>query len=199
MCIGKVNVSEDKHETNAQQGLQHAYARLRRIAQKLMSGERRGHTLSATDVVNEAMSKLLSAGWSPDKAAQAAASGDEDFGQFVRHAAKAMTEVLIDHARRRNAIKRGGGRAKLNLDDLDDIEATLEGETFDEYWPALDEALEELEKIDARRHSVVVMRFFAGMDNRQIARQLEVDERTVGRDWSAARLWLRNRMQERLS
>lgn len=165
-----------------------AYARLRRIAQKLMSGERAGHTLSATDVVHEAIAKLLNAGDGPDAAAV------EDFPTFVRNAARAMTEVLIDHARRRNAAKRGGGRGRVRLDDLDDIEATLESDSFDDYWPALDAALVELGRIDPRRHSVVVLRFFAGLDNRQIARQLDVDERTIGRDWSAARAWLKKQL-----
>jgi RNA polymerase sigma factor (TIGR02999 family) len=166
--------------------LSDAYARLRRIAQRLLADERKGHTLSATDVVHEALSKLLAAGWQPSKG-----QGENDV-EFIHHAARAMTEVLIDHSRRYNAAKRGGGRRKLRLEDLNDIEAALKKESFD--WEAIDLALSDLKRIDARRHSVVVLRFFGGLDNRQIAKQLGVDERTVGRDWSAARLWLKEKL-----
>jgi RNA polymerase sigma factor (TIGR02999 family) len=174
----------------ASDDLADAYARLRRIAQRLVSGERAGHTLSATDVVHEAIAKLIAGGSEP-----LVADHGTDFATFVRHAAKAMTEVLIDHARRRNAQKRGGGRARVRLEDLNDVEATIDadasGEDRDFDWAALDAALDELQRVDQRKHAVVVMRFFAGLDNRQIARQLGVDERTVGRDWSAARVWLK--------
>jgi len=175
----------DRH--HAQPSLDAAYARLRRIAQKLMAGERAGHTLSATEVVHEAMAKLLSAGWQPD------VNDPEAFVRLVRHAARAMTEVLIDYSRHRNALKRGAGRARVRLDDLDDLEAVIDHPTFD--WAALDKALERLQAVDARRHTVVMLRFFGGLDNRQIARQLGVDERTIGRDWAAARLWLKKELE----
>jgi RNA polymerase sigma-70 factor, ECF subfamily len=162
-----------------------AYARLRRIAQKLISGERSGHTLSATDVVHEAMGKLLTSGAGlPVKEAE--------FVTFVQHASHAMTEVLIDYARRHRAQKRGSGKTKVRLDDLNDVEATMDQPSFD--WAALHKALEELARVDQRRHHVILLRFFAGLDNRQIARQLGVDERTVGRDFAAARLWLKEQL-----
>lgn len=177
--------STSPHQTPSAD-LADAYARLRRIAQRLLSDERKGHTLSATDVVHEALSKLLAAGWQPSKG-----QGEDDV-EFIHHAARAMTEVLIDHSRRYNAAKRGGGRRKVRLDDLDDIEQAIDRATFD--WEAIDRALSELKQIDQRRHSVVVLRFFGGLDNRKIAKQLGVDERTVGRDWSAARLWLKEKL-----
>jgi RNA polymerase sigma factor (TIGR02999 family) len=167
-----------------------AYEKLRRIGQKLISGERPGHTLSATDVVHEAMAKMLSAGWTPPNADEAG----QALVQFVRHAARAMTEVLIDHARSRGAVKRGGGRAKVRLDQLDDVEATMDRDKdFD--WEALDRALAKLDEIDPRRSTVVTLRFFGGLDNRQIARQIGVDERTVGRDWATARAWLKDALE----
>ena len=161
-----------------------AYARLRRIAGRLMSYERVGHTLSATEVVHEAMARLLESGWNVDDR-----SKGPQFVQFVQYTAHAMTQVLVDHARRRGALKRGGGRRRV---DLDDVEVALDAPGFD--WQSLEGALEEMRREDARRHSVVVLRFFAGMDNRQIAKQLGVDERTVGRDWLSAKLWLRKRL-----
>src|SRR5690348_15237368 len=102
-----------------------AYARLRRIAQRLLADERKGHTLSATDVVHEALSKLLASGWQPSK------GQEEDEVQFIHHAAHAMTEVLIDYSRRNNAAKRGGGRRKMRLEDLNDIEAAIDKQSFD--------------------------------------------------------------------
>ena len=102
---------------------------------------------------------------------------------------------------RRIAGKRGGGRRPVRLDDLNDLERTLArygggpAETAGAFdWSALHDALELLRQVDARRHDVIVLRFFAGLDNRQIARQLGVDERTVGRDFAAARLWLKERL-----
>jgi RNA polymerase sigma factor (TIGR02999 family) len=103
-----------------------------------------------------------------------------------------MTHVLIDHARRKQALKRGGMPKRL---DLDDVEASIHAPS--EQWMALNDALDEMRRHDARRHSVVVMRFFGGMDNRQIARELAVDERTVGRDWVAAKLWLKQKLDDR--
>jgi RNA polymerase sigma factor (TIGR02999 family) len=174
-------------QPSAPNDLADAYARLRRIAQKLLVRERDGHTLSATDVVHEALSKLLASGWEPGK------DGGE-YLQFVSHAARAMTEVLIDYSRWKNAAKRGAGRAPVRLDGFDDIEATIEQPEFD--WAALDGALSELARLEPRKHSVVMLRFFGGLDNRQIAQQLNVDERTIGRDWKTARLWLRDRLSE---
>lgn len=165
--------------------LAQAYERLRRIARRLMGNERVGHTLCATEVVHEALARLLE-----DGSLSAPPSAEPgEFVAFTARAARAMTHVLVDHARRRGAAKRGGGRVRNNLDD---VEAALDAPGFD--WLALDEALEHLRRDDPRRHSVVVLRFFGGLDNRQIAAQLSVDERTIGRDWLAARLWLRKRL-----
>ncbi|MCS7033073.1 MAG: ECF-type sigma factor [Phycisphaerae bacterium] len=167
--------------------LEAVYGRLRRIAQKLLSGERDGHTLSATDVVHEALGRLLASG-------EPVPSQPQDFVRFVQHAARAMTEVLIDYARRRKALKRGSGRARVRLEDLNDVEATLDRPDFD--WAALQAALDDLQVVDPRRHQVVILRFFAGLDNRQIARQLGVNERTIGRDFAAARLWLKEKLAQ---
>ena len=104
-----------------------------------------------------------------------------------------MRQVLIDHARRRGAVKHGGGRTRVSLDQIDDFEAAIESQELD--WAAMDRALTELAAHDPRRHQVVTLRFFGGLSNRQIARELKLDERTVGRDWSAARLWLKKQIQ----
>jgi RNA polymerase sigma factor (TIGR02999 family) len=181
-------------ERNPIDPLPQAYQRLRTIAQRLMNDERNGHTLSATDVVHEAMAKLMAAGWSPSQEDEA------ELNRFLRHGVRAMNEVLIDYARRRSAAKRGGdGRARrVQLKDLDDLQTAISRDDHVD-WSGLFQTMEQLEKVDPRRHAVVSLRFFGGLHNEQIARQLGVDVRTVRRDWTAARAWLCTEIRKRLS
>ena len=169
-----------------QPDLQQAYARLRRIAARLMSTERAGHTLWPTELVHEAMARLLEA----DAARQ---SRDEPVLDLISRAARVMTQVLVDHARHRGAVKRGGGRGRVSLDEIGDVEAAMDAPHFN--WAALDRALKVLAEQDPRRHAVVTLRFFGGLSYQQVAQQLGCDERTVGRDWAAAQLWLKKRVQ----
>ena len=169
---------EDAHD------LEQVYARLRRIAARIMQGERRGHTLWPTEVVHEAMARSL------DESGKL--EGSLSVVELIGRMSRVMRQVLVDNARRKQTVKHGGGRGRISLEDIDDIEAAIESPAFD--WVKLDYALAELAKHDARRHQVVTLRFFGGLDNRQIARQLNLDERTVGRDWAAARLWLKQQM-----
>ena len=183
MSESAVPVATDKslNETDLQQ----AYARLRRIAGRLMSAERAGHTLWPTELVHEAMARLLEADASkPNR--------DEPVLDLISRAARVMTQVLVDHARHRGAVKRGGGRARVSLDEVGDVEAAIAAPHFN--WAALDRALRTLADQDPRRHAVVTLRFFGGLTYEQIARQLNCDERTVGRDWAAAQLWLKKRV-----
>lgn len=165
-----------------------AYARLRRLANRLMANERVGHTLGATDVVHEAMARLMS---SETLADSARGQGQMPPAELFWRAARAMNQILIDHARRRGAIKRGGRNARVDLDDLDGSINAPAPE-----WDALDESLQEMRTVDPRRHAVVTLRFFGGLDNREIAKELGLDERTVGRDWAAAKLWLKQRLDD---
>lgn len=158
------------------------YARLRRIASRLMERERIDHTLAPTEVVHEALARLL-----PEDGKLPQASNE-----LLGHAAHVMRQVLVDHARKRGAVKRGGGMKRAQLADFADAEILLGADDFD--WDALEDALQFLAQHDPRRHSVVNLRFFAGLNNRQIAQYLGIDERTVNRDWSAARLWLKQRL-----
>jgi RNA polymerase sigma factor (TIGR02999 family) len=147
------------------------YADLRALAEREMRRESPGHTLQPTALVHETYLRL---GGAPESA------GDRT--HFLAIAARAMRQVLVDHARRRDAAKRGGGAAPVTLTDgigagpLD----------FDEIL-ALDRALEAL---DTRQRQVVECRFFAGMEESEIAAALDVSERTVRRDWAKARAWL---------
>lgn len=163
--------SDDTHDLNrAFQGL---YDEMYRIAARQFGRERAGHTLQPTAVVNEAYLKL---------------AGQSDLPEGRRSemlgiAAHAMRQVLIDHARRHKAEKRGGHLRRTTLGDpgfeidLDDM-------------IAIDAALDRLDRIDGRLRQVVEYRFFGGLTVEETAEALGVTPRTVHRDWAKARAWL---------
>ncbi len=156
-----------------------AYEELRRLA-GLVSRNDAGLTLGPTALVHEAWLKL----------AQSLRLAPESRLHFRRIAARAMRQVLVEAARRRQAEKRGGPEVSfVTFDDaLDGAHATA-GELLD-----LDEALEELARLDARQARVVEARFFGGLDVMETAELLGVSEATVMRDWRAARAWLALRL-----
>jgi len=151
------------------------YDELRQMARRRMRCERPGHTLSPTALVHETYLKLAGLErieW-------------RNRAQFFALAARAMRQVLVDHALQRKAQKRGGGQVHVTLDE------GVRGHTPPvEEILALDEVLRRLEGIDGRREQVVVCRFFAGMDVEETAAALGVSKATVKRDWSFARAWL---------
>ncbi len=152
------------------------YAELRAIAERQMRQERAGHTLQATALVHEAFMRLSDAG-----------SLVSSPSAFYSAAAEAMRRILIEHARARGRLKRGGGADRVSLEAIRDV-ADLA--TCDEGILAFDEALERLEKHDSRFASVVKLRFFAGLSVADTAKSLGVSERTVNLDWTYARAWL---------
>lgn len=149
------------------------YAELRRIAAAKLRGERRDHTLTPTALVHEAWLRLSDEG-----------DNFENRAHFFGVAANAMRRILVDHARTRNAEKRGGG-GLVRLEDLDPA-----APESDETLLALDEALGKFAVKDPRAARVVEMRYFSGLNHTQIAAILQVDRRTVDRDWALARAWL---------
>ncbi|HEX6070557.1 MAG TPA: sigma-70 family RNA polymerase sigma factor [Longimicrobiaceae bacterium] len=151
------------------------YEELRRIAHRQLLSERSDHTLNTTGLVHEAYLRL------------AAPRGIEwsDRSHFFAVASRAMRRVLIDHARRYHASKRGGTRVRIPLDD-----ANLAVEERAEGLLALDEALERLARLDPRQSRVVECRFFGGMTEEETAAALGVTPRTVRRDWVKAKGWL---------
>jgi RNA polymerase sigma factor (TIGR02999 family) len=149
------------------------------IAQKRMVGERNEHTLQASDLVNEAVQRLLPRGV-PALAHRA---------QFFHLISKAMRNILIDHARQRNADKRGGGARKLGLTGHD-IEAPEESVDL----MFVHAALQELEKVDARQAKIIQMKFFAGMNNQDAADALGISLATLKREWASARDWLKGKL-----
>ena len=161
--------------------LELVYDNLRAIAGQRMSDERQGHTLQATALVHEAYLRLLGRSqirW-------------EDRGHFFRAAAEAMRKILIDHARARNADKRGGGRAALSISSVANLAAQPDPAGF----LALDEAILRLEQMNAQAAAVVQLRFFAGLLESDVAATLGISERTVRRDWAFARAWLADALE----
>jgi RNA polymerase sigma factor (TIGR02999 family) len=148
------------------------YEDLRRLAQRKIRGEARGHTLHATELVHEAYMKLA-AGGGPKA---------ENRPHLMAMASRAMRQLLVDHARGRSALKRGRDWKRTTLHD-----GVAVKEVSPEELLALDAALEQL---DPRQRQVVECRFFGGMEETEIAEALQVSERTVRRDWVKARAWL---------
>ncbi len=161
--------------------LESVYSELRAIAQNHMNGERQGHTLQATALVNEVYVRLIGRAdvrW-------------EGRGHFFRAAAEAMRKILIDHARSRGAAKRGGGKAALSISGAIDLAADADPAGF----LALDDALLRLEKVDVQAAAVVRLRFYAGLNEAAVADALGISERTVAREWAFARAWLRDALE----
>ncbi len=153
------------------------YSELRRLAHRYMVGERAGHLLQTTALVHEAYFRLvgLDRNW-------------EGRGHFFAVAAQVMRQVLVDFARRRRAGKRGGGAVAVSLD-----EAMVSIERADELI-RLDDALQALAQIDARKARIVELRFFGGLTIEEAAEVLGVSHATVERDLKLARAWLQREM-----
>lgn len=152
------------------------YAQLRAIAQQRMRGEQRGHTLQATALVHEVYLRLLGDGQTPSWTSRA---------HFFRAAAEAMRRILIEHARRRGRVKRGGEMKRAPIDVLD-----LSNDDAPEQILALDAAIARLDQRDARAAEIVRLRFYAGLGVEDVASALKLSERTVKREWAFARAWL---------
>jgi len=157
------------------------YQELRWVAGNLMHAERAPRTLSATALVHEAYLKLV----------DASGIEVEHRAHFLALAAKVMRQILLDQARRRRAAKRGEGAIRV---DLDAVAEVVPGETKDRVLIALDDALEELARVDERRARVVEMRYFGGLSVEETAAALGVSVDTVMRDWKLARAWLTARI-----
>jgi RNA polymerase sigma factor (TIGR02999 family) len=159
------------------------YDELRRLAGALMRDQKSGHTLQATALVHEAYLRLV----------DQSRVRSESRAQFFSVAAKAMRSVLVDHARRKGARKRGGGWHRITLDGQvgtqRDPRQEIDLEVLD-----LHEALERLAAKDERMSRVVEMRVFAGLSVQEVADVLNVSKRTIDSDWRVARAWLGDQM-----
>ncbi len=155
------------------------YPELKRIAAKQMQHERLDHTLQPTALVHEAFVKL--AGGS-DWAMQ-------NRGHFFAVASQVMRQILVDHARQYRSLKRGGGGAAAEIQEWHLITSEKPDVVIE-----VDRLLTRLENLDERQAQVVVMRYFAGFAEDEIAHALGISVRTVKRDWSMARAWLRKEL-----
>jgi RNA polymerase sigma factor (TIGR02999 family) len=153
------------------------YAELRRIAASKLRSERGGHTLQPTALVHEAWIRLM----------KQHGSAWQNRDQFFAIAAQAMRRILVDHARKRHAAKRGEGEVPL---DVDEVSRVLTMTLPDERLMALDDALDELGKLDARQVRIIELRFFAGLSVEETASVLEISPTTVKREWATGRAWL---------
>lgn len=151
------------------------YDEFRALAERQLRKERAGHTLQPTALVNEAYLRLIDqtrVDW-------------HGRTHFFAVGAQAIRRILVDHARHHKRQKRGGGAARVALD-----EGVARAPQADEDVLALHEALERLAKLDARQAQIVEMRFFGGMSVEEVADVLGVSKRTVEADWTMARAWL---------
>jgi RNA polymerase sigma factor (TIGR02999 family) len=151
------------------------YEDLRKVAANRLARLVPGQTLQATALVHEVWLRMAGAEqrtW-------------EDRAHFFAVAADVMRHVLVDHVRRRTRLKRGGGQIRVDLDQIDRSAATP-----DEKVLLIDEALERLQSTDPQRARIVVLKFFGGLTDREVAVSLGMAERTVERHWAYAKVWL---------
>jgi RNA polymerase sigma-70 factor, ECF subfamily len=155
------------------------YPELRRIAKRHMNREGAAHTLQTSALINEAYLKLVdqqNVKW-------------QDRAHFFAVAAQVMRHILVDHARTRNYAKRGGGAPKLPLNEAAALTEQRAAELI-----ALDDALRDLARLDARRSQIVELRFFGGLSLEETAEVMNTSPSTVQREWRAAKAWLHHTM-----
>ena len=156
------------------------YNELHRLAHHYMAREKPGHTLQTTALVNEVylrLGGLHQVNW-------------QNRAHFFALCARIMRHILTDYARSRNYLKRGGEAGRIALDEIQPVSPELDSDLV-----ALDHALERLAAFDARKSEVVELRFFGGLNVREIAEVLKVSEPTVMRDWNFAKVWLLREMR----
>lgn len=157
------------------------YAELRQLASRYLGGERPGHTLQPTALVNEAYLRLVdqsSLQW-------------QNRAHFFAVAARMMRHILVDYARARHNAKRGGRAVKVTLDEAAEVSTERTAEMV-----ALDDALTELSEFDQRKSQIVELRYFGGLSVEETAEALNVSPGTVMREWTLAKAWLRRELSK---
>jgi RNA polymerase sigma factor (TIGR02999 family) len=167
-------------EQASEQLLPLVYEALRQLAAARMAREAVGHTLQPTALVHEAWLRLVSD----------ADRNWQNRAHFFSAAAEAMRRILIDHARRKSRLKHGGGQERLNIDDVE-----LANASPDDNLLRVDEALGQLEKSNPDRAQIVMLKYFCGLTNKEIAETLGIGERSVARHWVCAKSWLYQKIQ----
>jgi RNA polymerase sigma-70 factor, ECF subfamily len=154
---------------------------LHRLAHHYMSRERAGHTLQTTAILNEAYLRLVENTQPPW----------QNRTHFVAATAQLMRRIMVDHARERQSLKRGGGALRVTLDEAAWVTETRSAELL-----ALDEALERLAAQDPRKNQIVELRYFGGLTVEETAEFLRLSPRTVEREWTMAKAWLYRALTE---
>jgi RNA polymerase sigma factor (TIGR02999 family) len=157
------------------------YQELRRLAKSYMRRQNPGHTLQTTALVNEAYLRLIDSSrvnW-------------QNRTHFFAIAAQLMRRILVDSARRRNSLKRGGVLREVSFEEVFAVPSEEKTDII-----ALDEALNILAQLNQRQSQIVEMRYFGGLSEEEIAAALDISVRTVRRDWSVARAWLYRRIKD---
>jgi RNA polymerase sigma factor (TIGR02999 family) len=157
------------------------YDELKNLAAARMLRESAGHTLQPTALVHEAWLRLVGE----------ANQNWKSRAYFFAAAAEAMRRILVEHARRKARLKHGGGQERLNIEDLDLAQVAPDDKVL-----LVDEALETLERSNPERARVVMLKFFGGMTNKEVADTMNIGERTVDRHWVCAKAWLFQKLQE---
>ena len=158
------------------------HAELQRLARRHMARQRKGHTLQPSALVNEAYVRLVDLSrvrW-------------QDRAHFFAMSSRLMRRILVDHARARQSLKRGAGGPHVSFDETLAVPAERALDLV-----ALDDALEDLAAVDARKSQVIEMRFFGGLSVEETAEALKVSPDTVMRDWKLAKAWLLRQMRGR--
>ncbi len=155
------------------------YNELRRIARRCLSGQRSDHTLQPTALVHEAYLRLV----------RYDAIDWRDRAHFFALAAQIMRQILVDHARKQTAIKRGGNAVTLVVDEASAVTKQTNLDLL-----ALDDALKQLASLDPRQSQIVELRFFGGLSIEETAQAVNISPATTKREWATARLWLLNEM-----
>jgi RNA polymerase sigma-70 factor (ECF subfamily) len=176
-----VQLSAGNREVEAQL-IPQVYGELRRLASRYMRAERGNHTLEPTALVNEAYTLLV----------QQTQVTWQNRAHFFATASQLMRHILVDYARKRVAAKRGGVRRQVTLSDAD---LQSKDRTIDVL--VLHEALAHLSQLDARQARIVELHFFGGLEFEEIATVLHVSDRTIQRDWSMARAWLKGELSKK--
>ncbi len=170
-----LNAWRNKEPKGTEKLMEAVYPELRKIAHGYLRKEPAAHSLQTTGLVHDAYLRL-------DRKVHCTWKNRE---HFYGIAARIMRRILVEYARARNTEKRGGGAPNLELNENQKI---TKGKAISVL--TLDHALQDLKRIHKRQSQIVELRFFAGLDNREIARALQVSEGTVKRDWSMAKAWL---------
>jgi len=178
--LGEFSATESRHQ---QELFQRLYGELRSMAAQRLRMLPPGNTLQATALVNEVWIRLE--------------QNPEEFERrqyFFSAAARAMRDILVEQVRRKESLKRGGDH--MRADAIDMAELVVETRFSPTEFLALHDALDELEETSPRKAQIVMLRFFSGLEHREIASLLSLSERTVQREWNFAKAWLKLSMQD---